>query len=431
MPRNDDVEIELENAIEHGGPVEKAAALRVVDIDIGAGRAVVAALSGPAQKDISRMDRFQRWEIDNGVAARVAAAEPECPGFGVTEKDGELIGKHDVGQTDRQTGVVLVVGLANIRQVGANVSMRDDVGDRQHSEISAGMVVVLVRIEHIPDRLIRDRCDGLEDGVMVSIEHVVDENHAFARDIDGNVAAFPREHVEIVAYALDRQYPREALGGKRRRHKPRKCCKNRKIAGSWVHPPRVAYTAPMNKLILPMLLVLGAASARAEHYPEGYADDRAAIVDLQARYVMAMDYFDAEAYAGVFAEDGVLDWARGLVEGRDAIFEFMDSRTYDFTRGAPPAETDDGRNWPSTVRHLITNQVIKVEGDTATALTYWIQFNNNQSRNQVEWMLFGSWYDEFARIDGEWFFTLHRIYNEGNQRTFTAGQENPVRQLDD
>jgi hypothetical protein len=171
--------------------------------------------------------------------------------------------------------------------------------------------------------------------------------------------------------------------------------------------------------------------ANAERYPEGYADDRAAIVDLQARYVMAMDYLDADGYAAVFAEDGVLDWARGIVEGRAAIREFMATGTYDFTRGAPSAQTPDGKNWPSTVRHLITNQVIKVDGDTATALTYWIQFNNNAQRNKVEWMLFGSWHDEFVKIDGEWFFSLHRIHNEGNARTFTAGQENPVRQLED
>jgi len=172
-------------------------------------------------------------------------------------------------------------------------------------------------------------------------------------------------------------------------------------------------------------------SANAERYPEGYADDRAEIVDLQGRYVMAMDYFDADGYAAVFAEDGVLDWARGLVEGRAAIREFMASGTYDLTRGAPAAETPDGRNWPSTVRHLITNQVIEVDGDKATALTYWIQFNNNAKRDQVEWMLFGSWYDEFVKIDGEWFFSLHRIHNEGNQRTFTAGQDNPVKTLGD
>ena len=185
----------------------------------------------------------------------------------------------------------------------------------------------------------------------------------------------------------------------------------------------------MKKFTL-LALSLVCVCAQAERYPEGYADDREAIVDLQGRYVMAMDYFDAEGYAAVFAEDGVLDWARGQVVGRDAIYEFMATGTYDFTRDAPKAETPDGRNWPSTVRHLITNQVIKVEGDTATALTYWIQFNNNAQRNQVEWMLFGSWYDEFVKIDGEWFFSLHKIHNEGLPTTFTAGSENPVIQLD-
>ena len=191
----------------------------------------------------------------------------------------------------------------------------------------------------------------------------------------------------------------------------------------------MTHTPRIGTLIL-TAMILAAGNAAAEKYPEGYAEDRAEIVDLQARYVMAMDYIDADGYAAVFAEDGVLDWARGLVEGRDAIREFMASGTYDLTQGAPAAQTPDGRNWPSTVRHLITNQVIEVEGDKATALTYWIQFNNNEKRDQVVWMLFGSWYDEFEKIDGEWFFTLHRIHNEGNQRTFTAGQPNPVIALD-
>ena len=196
------------------------------------------------------------------------------------------------------------------------------------------------------------------------------------------------------------------------------------------HRPAMSYTGPMKKLI-PLTLLLVSICANGERYPEGYADDRAAIVDLQGRYVMAMDYFDADGYAAVFAEDGVLDWARGLVKGREAIRAFMADGTYDLTKGAAKVQTPDGKDWPSTVRHLITNQVIDVHGNTATALTYWIQFNNNAKRDQVEWMLFGSWYDEFVKIDGEWFFSLHRINNEGRPSRFTAGQENPVHQLDD
>ncbi len=187
----------------------------------------------------------------------------------------------------------------------------------------------------------------------------------------------------------------------------------------------------MKKIIVALSFLLVSINASAEKHPEGYADDRAAIIDLQHRYVLAMDYFDADGYAEVFAPDGVLDWARGVVEGREAIREFMAEGVYDLrTLGFQPAETPDGRDWPSTVRHLITNQVIKVDGDTATAITYWMNYANNADRRQIQWLSFGSWEDQYVKIDGKWFFSLHKIFNEGNPRTFTAGQPNPLKQLD-
>ena len=60
----------------------------------------------------------------------------------------------------------------------------------------------------------------------------------------------------------------------------------------------------MKRCFIILALMFSAASVQAETYPEGYADDRAAIIDLQHRYVLAMDYFDADGYAEVFAEDG-------------------------------------------------------------------------------------------------------------------------------
>ena len=74
----------------------------------------------------------------------------------------------------------------------------------------------------------------------------------------------------------------------------------------------------MKKVFASIILLIVSAQAAAEKYPEGYAEDRAAIIDLQHRYVLAMDYFDADGYAAVFAENGVLDWAGGIVEGREA-----------------------------------------------------------------------------------------------------------------
>lgn len=183
----------------------------------------------------------------------------------------------------------------------------------------------------------------------------------------------------------------------------------------------------MKKFLILLCLPFAVSCAPGISDTERQAAERAAIIDLQHRYVIAMDYFDADGYAAVFAEDGVLDWAGGVVEGREAIREFMASGTYDLRRmGFQEAQTPEGKEWPSTVRHLISNQVVVVEGDTAKAVSYWMNYANNADRRQIQWLSFGSWEDEFVKIDGQWYFSRHKIFNEGNARTFTAGQPNPL-----
>lgn len=157
------------------------------------------------------------------------------------------------------------------------------------------------------------------------------------------------------------------------------------------------------------------------------AADRLAILEMQNRYVYAMDYFDADAYAAVFMEDGVLDWARGEVIGRDAIREFMATGTYDLRKlNFQPATTEDGREWQPAVRHLVTNQVIEINGDTARVFSYWMNYSNAADRRKIEWLSYGSWDDELVKVDGEWLFKRHKIYNENNPNRFTAGQANPL-----
>lgn len=158
----------------------------------------------------------------------------------------------------------------------------------------------------------------------------------------------------------------------------------------------------------------------AAAYEEGYGDDRAQIEDLQARYTFAMDWKDADAYASVFAEDAVLDWAGGEIEGRAAIRKFMEDGIYNLSRDAA------GAAWPATTRHFITNKVIKVEGNKAWARTYWFQANNNGEDRQAQYGLFGHYEDELEKIDGEWLFTRRAIYNEGIERRARAGHENPA-----
>ena len=50
-----------------------------------------------------------------------------------------------------------------------------------------------------------------------------------------------------------------------------------------------------------------------------YGEDRAAIEDLQARYLFALDFHDPDLYVSTFTEDGVLDYGSGEVKGRESI----------------------------------------------------------------------------------------------------------------
>jgi hypothetical protein len=174
-------------------------------------------------------------------------------------------------------------------------------------------------------------------------------------------------------------------------------------------------TASFIVLLLTAVVTTPAASAQS------YAEDRAAIMDLQGRYLFAMDFQDAATYASTFAEDGVLHWARGEIKGRKALSEFMASGTYNPTRDAEKGK------WPAASRHFITNQVIKIEGNTARAMTYWFQATNNTAdRRTMVLGLFGHYEDELAKIDGKWYFKKRTIYNEGLEDRHKAGQKNPA-----
>ena len=175
------------------------------------------------------------------------------------------------------------------------------------------------------------------------------------------------------------------------------------------------------RIAILICLILAAFVIIREAFEDSYAEDRAAIEDLQGRYLFAMDFQDADTYASTFAPDGVIHWARGEIRGRDAIREFMASGTYNPTSGA-----EEGP-WPAASRHFITNQVIRVEGDTARATTYWFQATNSTAdRRTMVLGLFGHYEDELVRIDDGWYFKSRTIFNEGLEGRHKAGGKNPA-----
>ena len=153
-----------------------------------------------------------------------------------------------------------------------------------------------------------------------------------------------------------------------------------------------------------------------------YAEDRAEIEDLQARYMFALDFRDAEAYAETFAPDGVLDYGAGKIAGREAIADMVT----DMRAGEDEARAaDDSGMYPATGRHNITNIVIDVDGDTATSYAYWFHYGNDNPERAAQINSYGYYEDELVRIDGEWLFTLRKIYNE-QVEAWIGSLDNPV-----
>jgi ketosteroid isomerase-like protein len=180
----------------------------------------------------------------------------------------------------------------------------------------------------------------------------------------------------------------------------------------------------MRKLAIATFCAAGALGSAFAATPgdSSYAQDRALIEDLQARYMFALDFRDAEAYAATFAEDGVLDYGAGKIKGREAIAAMVAGmRANDEKQRA--ADTSGLR--PAAGRHNITNIVLDIDGDRATGTAYWFHLGNDNPERSAEVTSFGHYEDELVKVDGQWLFSLRKIYNEQIPE-WVAGSENPV-----
>lgn len=164
--------------------------------------------------------------------------------------------------------------------------------------------------------------------------------------------------------------------------------------------------------------------AGAQHYDANYARDRAEIEDLQARYLFAMDWQDADAYAATFTEDGEIDWARGVIKGRDAIRQQILDMVKLMERYGV-SETPPVSKLPLRLRHFITNVVIEVHGDHATSRSAWFEASNGNPERKPELRGYGHYEDELQRVKGRWLFKRRKIYNEFLEGR-GAGPDNPV-----
>jgi len=167
-----------------------------------------------------------------------------------------------------------------------------------------------------------------------------------------------------------------------------------------------------------------AVQAQQPKYSRSYAEDRAEIEDLMARYLFAIDYNDWDAYVGTFAEDGVLEFASGTSKGRPAIRETVTK----FAEGIGRFyHTEDGK--PAKLRHVILQSVVRVEGDRAWARSLWLEMANHGPQDTMKMGTYGIYEDELKKVRGQWLFAKRRVLNEFIKGR-TSGPSNPVRDLD-
>ena len=140
-----------------------------------------------------------------------------------------------------------------------------------------------------------------------------------------------------------------------------------------------------------------------------YAEDRALIEDLQARYMFALDFGDIDKYVATFTEDGVLDIGEGEWRSRDTIKKILSSIPQ---QEEIPAKDDTSGLYHATGRHCIANIVIKIEGDTAYGRAYWFHISNNNPQRSATLDSYGHYEDVMVRVDDGWLFSKRKIYNE-------------------
>jgi uncharacterized protein (TIGR02246 family) len=138
-------------------------------------------------------------------------------------------------------------------------------------------------------------------------------------------------------------------------------------------------------------------------------EDKAEIEQLLLDYGRHLDARDFGAYAALFAKDGEWVGGFGTVAGPSNIKTFME-------KAMPGANT--AKNY-----HLLSNFVITVQGDTATAWSRWAFVVPNREGGGAAISQAGRYDDTLVRESGKWRFKRRTASNDtGRPAPATAGR---------
>jgi len=133
--------------------------------------------------------------------------------------------------------------------------------------------------------------------------------------------------------------------------------------------------------------------------------DHAAIANLIARYVRALDTRDADLYAGVFTADAVFDVNGDVRHGRDEIRAIITGLQQSRGESAGPA---------TELYHAVINSEIDVlSPSTAHHRAYW-QTISVAPDGTIRIGAMGIYDDQLRKVDGEWLIAERKLTNFGN-----------------
>ena len=164
-------------------------------------------------------------------------------------------------------------------------------------------------------------------------------------------------------------------------------------------------------LAIVVLIQAGIASAQTSSLEARLKqfEDKAEIEQLLLDYGRHLDARDFGAYAALFAKDGEWVGGFGTVAGPSNIKTFME-------KAMPGANT--AKNY-----HLLSNFVITVQGDSATAWSRWAFVVPNREGGGAAISQAGRYDDTLVRENGKWRFKRRTASNDtGRPAPATAGR---------
>jgi uncharacterized protein (TIGR02246 family) len=152
-----------------------------------------------------------------------------------------------------------------------------------------------------------------------------------------------------------------------------------------------------------LMFVGAAASAEDAQSALQKLIDRAEIEELVTRYVTALDTLDADAYEGVFTEDGEYDVTGNVYKGRAAIRKIVTDLQASRAR-------NDAAGTPSPrLYHVMANSSIEILDATNARHQSYAQTVRLADSGQFVVGFMGRYEDVLVKVDGRWLIKSRKL----------------------